>query len=223
MSQQIPLLRRVDELRAAVRQQDSYLLAQRIGARFETGANSAGELLFDFWGDPVRMIYPALEAVDARTEQALDPLSQAVLAYYLHESDGTDLAQRWVAFSELPDGTFYASSYQGYTGQVLWRHFGNDTERFVAAAAVRGERSSFSDIAFRFDVLPRVALLAACWPGDEDFPASYRILFDANIAHHLPTDGCAILGSMLTRMILRDDRGGVSSSAQQADPDSRRR
>jgi hypothetical protein len=41
-----------------------------------------------------------------------------------------------------------------------------------------------------------------CWLGDEDFPTSFRFLFDDSIRHHLPTDACAILGNMLTRKLL---------------------
>ncbi len=39
--------------------------------------------------------------------------------------------------------------------------------------------------------------------GDEEFSPSYRILFDANTRHHLPTDTCAIIGSTLTRRLIK--------------------
>jgi hypothetical protein len=39
------------------------------------------------------------------------------------------------------------------------------------------------------------------WEGDEDFPSTYQILFDAAVSHHLPTDACAILGSILTHRL----------------------
>jgi hypothetical protein len=53
-------------------------------------------------------------------------------------------------------------------------------------------------------------LLAVAWPGDEDFPPAYRVLFDESAPHYLPTDVCAILGSFLTRRIIR----GRSSSSE---------
>jgi hypothetical protein len=40
------------------------------------------------------------------------------------------------------------------------------------------------------------------WLGDEDFPSSCKILFDASASHYLPIDGSAILGSMLVRKLL---------------------
>jgi hypothetical protein len=60
------------------------------------------------------------------------------------------------------------------------------------------------ELAFAYQVLPHVRLLAACWLGDEEFPPSYRVLFDAAAGHHLTTDAYAILGSMLTRRLLRE-------------------
>lgn len=59
------------------------------------------------------------------------------------------------------------------------------------------------DAAYLFQVLPLVSLLAVTWLGDEEMPPAYQILFDANVSHHLPTDVCAILGSMLTERLIR--------------------
>jgi len=87
---------------------------------------------------------------------------------------------------------------------VLLKTFGDDAPAFETALQnAGGERLSFADVSYAFQVLPKLALLAACWLGDEDFPSSYRILFDASASYHLSTDGCAILGSMLTRQVIR--------------------
>jgi hypothetical protein len=39
------------------------------------------------------------------------------------------------------------------------------------------------------------------WLGEEEFPSSAKILFDATATHYLPIDVCAILGSMLVSRI----------------------
>jgi hypothetical protein len=49
-------------------------------------------------------------------------------------------------------------------------------------------------------------MLLVCWTGDEDFPAACQLLFDASAPHYLPTDGCAITGSLLTRQLLKAAR-----------------
>jgi len=46
-------------------------------------------------------------------------------------------------------------------------------------------------------------LLAVYWQGDEDFPSTCQVLFDASASHYLPTDAYAILGSTLTRRLIK--------------------
>jgi hypothetical protein len=43
------------------------------------------------------------------------------------------------------------------------------------------------------------------WLGDEDFPPSARVLFDASAGQHLPTDAFALLGSTLTHRLIATD------------------
>lgn len=192
------LARRVAELHLELRTRDVNQLADKAGAVRENG-----RFHLHLWGQPITITPPDFLARDV-TGQELDTFSQALLAYYLHTTNGAPLAGEWIAFTELPDAQFYTTAFQGYTGNELARAFGNDVERLAeTAVAMGGWAVQFADRAFAFQVLPHVAVMVACWLGDEDFPPSYRILFDANTRHHLPTDACAIIGSTLTRWLLK--------------------
>ena len=196
---QTGLVRRVEELRAALAQLDTAVLAQTSGAVVENGS-----LHLQVWKTAVLLSPPDFVARDAATGRELDPMTQALLAYYLNTADGTPPAHAWIAFTELPDGRFYTRAFQGYTGRELAQVFGNDVERLSeTAVSLGGQAVEFAHVAFQFRPLPHVPLLIACWLGDEDFPPSYKILFDAHTPHYLPTDACAILGSMLTRRLLK--------------------
>jgi len=202
-SSAIPLAGRVAELRADLQGVDPTILATRTGAVYRPLAGHQGEFELPFWGRTVILSFPDFVARDSASGSPLDVKSQAMLVYYFHDSDETPQAYRWIAFSELPDGNFYTQAFQSYTGQALLQAFGDDAAAFEAALLkAGGERLSFADISYAFQVLPKVAMLAVCWLGDEDFPSSYRVLFDASTSHHLPTEGCAILGSMLTRKVI---------------------
>ncbi|MBE2199420.1 MAG: DUF3786 domain-containing protein [Anaerolinea sp.] len=193
------LARRVAELHDALRHQNLEQLAHNTGARYEDG-----RFHLTIWGTAVTIAPPDFNACDAQTGEALDGFSQALLAYYFTQADGTLLADVWIAFTELPDAQFYTAAFQGYTGNELAKVFGNEVERLAeTAVTLGGQPLPFADRAFAFRVLPNVAVMVACWLGDEDFPPSYRILFDANTRHHLPTDACAIIGSTLTRRLIR--------------------
>ena len=189
---------KVASLRTELARRDTAVLAKTCGARLTNG-----RLQLNVWQTAVTIDPADFVARNAETGAALDLLTQALLAYYLHGSDGTAQANRWIAFTELPDGRFYTQAFQGSTGQELARHFGDEVARFrETAVRLGGQAVPFGDAAFCFQALPHVPVLAVCWLGDDDFPPSYKLLFDAHTFHHLPTDACAILGSMLTRRLL---------------------
>jgi hypothetical protein len=214
------ITRRIDELRAVVSQLNPNVLTERTASRFDRNGAGGGTFHLDLWERPVAISFPDLIAREAASQQALSASNQALLIYYFHTADGAPLARRWVSFSELPDGRFYDQAYQGYSGGELRRAFANELEAFQAAAQLQGGEAladSISGIAgaftCRFWALPRVPLLAVAWPGDEDFPSAYQILFDAAAPHYLPTDVCALLGGTLARRLAvrkptKPDSGG---------------
>jgi hypothetical protein len=118
--------------------------------------------------------------------------------YYLQTADGAPLAGKWIAFRELPGGMFYHQAYQGYSGDRLAKAIDNRIAVFEGAAQnLGGTRLALGDAAFAFDALPRVRVAAVYYAGDEDFPATANVLFDASASHYLPTDALAGVGSAL--------------------------
>jgi hypothetical protein len=193
-----PLERRADELRAEVLLVETNFLADLTGTRFREG-NDGSVFEFNYWGNPVLLSSEDYIARDLESGQPLPAIHQTMILYYYSSSKNSSPAGKWVSFSELADGQFYNAAFQGYTSKKLLQHFETDYEGFEnRCLELHGEKTSFGDSAFRFQVLPRIALLAVYWKGDDEFPPSYKILFEDIADYHLPTDGCAILGSMLT-------------------------
>lgn len=195
----------VELLRLSLKEMDPAEVARRSGAAFHPDAVEGADLRLSLWGRPVRVSFPALHACYDSPDEALPPQLQALLLYYFLTCDGARPDGQWIAFSQLPDGRFYEQAFQGYTGDVVARAFGEDLEAFCAAAERLGGSREFQlgSAAYRFQALPYVPLLAVFWQGDEDFHSSCQILFDSAVSHHLPTDACAILGSQLTRQLIK--------------------
>ena len=200
------MLRQVETLRAGLRARSAQQVALLCGASLD------GEALnFSYWGQPVRVLWPALEPCRQEDGSSLPLNDQALLLYYLHTADGAAVADRWASFRELPGGGFYFQAFQGYSGDLLAKAFaaelpgGKTPEDFRAACQNAGgwALEALSPYAFAFDALPKIRLAAVLWPGDEDFPTKAGILFDASSTHYLPIDGMAMLGSKLARHILR--------------------
>ena len=201
---QEPLERRSDELREDLFQRDVNQLAELTGITLRL---EDGESFFDFlyWGKPVLLSSRDFLARDPESQHPLPPIHQAMIMYYFHSSKGSPATGNWISFSELADGQFYNSAFQGYTAKKLTQYFQTDYDNFEARNEVqRGVKVDFGDGAFRYQILPQIAILIVYWKGDEEFPPSYKILFEDIADYHLPTDGCAILGSMLVGKLIAE-------------------
>lgn len=198
------LQKRINELRGKLCQADPEILSTFTGIPFNR-LDSGGDFIFLFGQQKLKLNFPELELLNVDSKKQPNPLIQALVFYYFHTADGHPLSYRWIAFSELPNGLFYNQAFQGYTGHILYKTFHNHIDHFINRANnLGGVAEPFGDVAFRFQILPRLPLLVAVWLGDDDFPPSYKILFDASIPHYLPTDACAIAGSMLTGLFTKD-------------------
>ena len=201
---QEPLERRSDELRVDLFQRDMNQLAQLTGTRLRT---EDGENIFEFlyWGKPVQLSNQDFLVRDPESQHPLPPIHQAMIMYYFHSSKGSPATGNWISFSELADGQFYNSAFQGYTAQKLTQYFQTDYDKFEARNEAQcGVKVDFGDGAFRYQILPQIAILIVYWKGDDEFPPSYKILFEDIADYHLPTDGCAILGSMLVGKLMAE-------------------
>jgi len=196
--------RRVNELKKDLSQKKPSYLAAATSAEFRPRHSIKGEFSLLLWGNEVCLSYPDFIIQDQRTGNPLSQMDLVMLLYYFNTSDGTAKTGRWISFSELPDGKFYNQAFQGYTGQRLARSFHDDMAIFEhAATSLGGTPFPLGSASFTFKVLPRVSLLVIFWQGDEDFPSSFQILFDASASHYLPTDAYAIIGSTLTSRLIK--------------------
>ena len=197
------MLRQIDELRAIVQRDQPTALAHRCGADL-----LENELCLSYWGQPVGIAWPTLEARFLPDGPTCSIFDISLLLYYLKIADGAPLADRWISFRELPGGAFYNQAFQGYSGDRLAQALGEQVQVFEAAAQNLGgwRLSGLAEYAFAFQPLPRLRLAAVFWPGDEEFPSRATVLFDAASSHYMTTDGMAILGSGLVSRIIKNFR-----------------
>lgn len=191
------------QLRSQLSGADPLVLADRTGASFIRQGESGAEFHLNVWSQPVILTFPGFQALQDASREALPSFTTALILYYFNTADGAPLGGKWISFTELPDGRFYTQAFQGYTGNELARAFQHNIEAFAQAAEnLGGSARPLGDFSFEFQALPRVPVLVACWRGDEDFPASFKILFESSASHYLPTDAYAILGSNITRRLI---------------------
>ncbi len=187
------MIAQVAAQREELRQRDPRELAARCGAVFENGI-----LRLKFFDEMHTITFPELKVCVETTNKECGLNRSSMFFYYLLTADGAPLAGKWVAFRELPGGMFYHQAYQGYSGDRLAKAIDNHIGVFERAAkTLGGIKLDVGDAAFAFDALPRVRVAAVYYAGDEDFPASANVLFDASAIHYLPTDALGGVGSSL--------------------------
>lgn len=194
------LAERLEQMRAQLRSRSAEQLAAATKTSLSLEGTGNGAFRFLLWDKEILLSFPDLVASDPVSGKVLSSSDQALVLYYFLTCDGTPPTGQWISFSELPDGRFYNQAFQGYTGGRLAATFQNDFDGFcLAAERCGGKRVHLlGDSAYEYNVLPMVNLLVVTWQGDEDFNASYQVLFDATLPHHLPTDAGAITASILT-------------------------
>lgn len=199
------LLPKLAKLRAELARRDPYDVAQKSGALID-----AQTIRLIFWDKEYQIDFPECLVKDSNSDEArLD--RQLLVLMYLNTADGTPPAYRWLRYRELPGGMFYSRAFHGYAEERLARAFHNQPETFFNSATDAGgiQLAFGHSIAFEFLALPHIRLGAVLWAGDEDFPSSAVILFDAAASHYLPTDVVGALGSQLVSRLmgLPDDVG----------------
>ena len=198
-----PLGNRVGEIREKLKEQNPDQLAAKTGAIY-TPFDSGGEFKLPFWSRDVLISFPEFTGKFVDTGDEVNTFDLTMLAYYFDVSDGAPMSGEWIAFNQIPGGLFYAQAFQGYSGNELAKVFVNDSDAFIAAnEKLGGRREFFGNVAFSYQILPRVPIMVVCWLGDEDFPPSYRMLFHSKPPPPAETDPYANLGINLTRRLIK--------------------
>ena len=186
------LTRPIGDLQRELATRDPAQTALNAGTVYRDGC-----IVVPYWGVEYAVRVPEYEC-------DCPPGTLALLLYYLHTADGAPLTGKWVAFRDVPGGTFYHNAFQGYAGNRLARSLGDQVAAFkYAAVTMGGEGEPFGDAAYRFRPLPRFPLMAILWQADEEFEARGSVLFDSSAGHYLPIDACAVIGSSLVQKVVR--------------------
>jgi hypothetical protein len=181
--------------------------AGRAGVIYTALGSDAGQVEIAFFGTHYYVQWPSGAAVRASDQKEPDVPTRLLLMHYIITADGTPMANKWIAFRNLPSGLGYDAAFQRRASAPLVQAFGvpghGQTNFEVAARMLGGERLRFGDAAFCFPLLPRVWLAVVLYVADEEFPASANVLFDGAAEHYLATEDLAVLGGMLAGRLIK--------------------
>lgn len=150
-------------------------------------------------GIPIRISFP-----DCRSLPELDMWHELTILQYLGNTKGTKPTGKFIAMGEFHSGGLArGTSFDHENDRTIGKIGLHDPQAIRKAAAKLGgtELHEKSDLAFLFSFLPHIPMKLNLWLGDEDFPASGKVLFDASADPDLQVEAAGTTAGILLAML----------------------
>ena len=169
--------------------------AKKAGADYQRGENTEN-ITIDFFLEPYHIRFPLIEFYSP-SKKVVSLVTRILLLHYLIRADGDPLTGKWVAYKDIPGGLLYAGVFARRVTEPLQRKFGKTAKSFKETGIQSGgEPVEIADASFILRAFPYVPLQYVLWEGDEEFPPSVQLLFDASVDHYLTLEDIVVLGQV---------------------------
>ncbi len=193
--------------REALAELDFQKQCERAGAEIAPGSGEAACIL-RFLNRDYRISHPAADVSYAEGGDA--PLwEKIIILHYLGNAKGTVPAGEMISFQEIPDARLYYPNFVKRTSGILVQAFGNSPEVFMDVAAELGAEPhpDIGKYAVRIPAFPRVSYYAVMWPGDDELPPEFNMVFDKSIVDYLPAEDITVLANMIAVKMMKASKG----------------
>lgn len=155
------------------------------------------EIVVPFLNEEIRVRYPSGDVYHLQGKEI--PIANKILIlHYLNSAEGVPLKNKLISFKELPSGSIYVGPFYNRAIRPLLKYFGDQPENLLKAGiTLGGEQEKMGDVSVKIPVFPMVSVTYVIWQGDEEFPASGNVLFDASAPNYLPTEDYAAMSGMV--------------------------
>jgi hypothetical protein len=151
-------------------------------------------------GATVEMGPPDFQAVSAGAGKPPKPIDRLLALHYLLGEVSVAPTGEWVTFRDFPGGQFYWEPFLSRSAHPLIGHVGNDLDLLrnrLARFAARVEPLSDGGLQAIVPALGVIEMMLVYRPGDDEFPPSADVLYDACARRVLCAEDAAALGSRL--------------------------
>jgi hypothetical protein len=155
----------------------------------------------------IRLPEVAISLTDSGEEVPLK--DKILLLHYLIQAKGTPLANKSIAYKELPEGISYFRTFHKRAIKPLVDNFGSQPKKLLnAAKEMGGVKADYGDVAVTVRAFRKVPITFVLWKGDEEFPPDGSILFDATVSDYLSIEDINVLSERIAWKLVRASREG---------------
>ena len=185
----------------SIKEMDLEERAKKAGSDYQKGEDGA-KIIIDFFAEPYHIHFPQIEFYSP-SKKTVSLVTRILLLHYLIRADGSPLTGKWVGYKDIPGGLLYAGVFARRVIEPLVRKFGNSAKWFKEIGKKLGGKSvEVGDGSFILHAFPFIPLQYVLWEGDEEFPPSVQLLFDASVDHYLSLEDIVVLGQMATGRLI---------------------
>jgi hypothetical protein len=186
---------------ASIRGMDLEERAKKAGADYQKEKDRS-TMAIDFFSEPYHIHFPEIEFYSP-SKRTVSLVTRVLLLHYLIRSDGSPLTGKWVGYKDIAGGLLYAGVFARRVTEPLVRKFGNSAKWFgEIGKRFGGEPRDVGNASFILHAFPFIPLQYVLWEGDEEFPPSVQLLFDASVGHYLSLEDIVVLGQMSTGRLI---------------------
>lgn len=113
---------------------------------------------------------------------------------------------KWISIKEIPNGgmMFYPAFYKSSILKLI-DTFGYDSSKLKKSARnLGGTEVKMGDVAFEFEVFPKVFCRVVIWEGDDEINPSATILFDSSIQYMMHVESIIGLGGYIINKVINE-------------------
>lgn len=156
-----------------------------------------------FFLRPVDITYPEGNISYSGGNNAPSLQEQGLIMHYLLGAANLPPSNELITFREIPSGEFYYQPFVNRAQIPLVNTFGSAPALFLKVGRkAGGTDAGLGDASLTFHPLPKIPITLVLWQGDEEFPPTGNILFDANIKFYLDAEDIAFLSGILVYRLM---------------------
>jgi hypothetical protein len=175
--------------------------AKKAGADYQKGKDGE-KIIVHFFSEPYHIQFPQI-GFYSPSKKVVSLVTRILLLHYLIRADGNPLTGKWVAYKDIPGGLLYAGVFARRVTEPLERKFGKSGKSFKEIGLRSGgQPAEGGDASFILQAFPYIRLQYVLWEGDEEFPPSVQLLFDASVDHYLSLEDIVVLGQVTTGRLI---------------------
>ena len=129
-----------------------------------------------------------------------------ILNYLSFTENNIDKTNKWVSLKEIPNGgmMFYPAFYKSSIVSLI-NAFGYGSSKLRKCGEhLGGKEIKMGDIAFEFEVFPKVFCRVVIWEGDDEIEPSATILFDSSVQYIMHVESIIGLGGYIINKIINE-------------------